>query len=87
MNQNDIAGIIELIDSAEDFKPIVKRVLEVIKLYGPELKEATDMAIDGLSNAKMRMFKNIHNNGFTREEALYLTINVFNDLSKINTKK
>ena len=83
--EKEIKAIIELMDQAEDFRPIVKKAIEILKSYGPELNELFDMAIDGMVNKKARMFRLFLNEGFNREEALALTINIFGVLQKASS--
>ena len=66
--EKEIKAIIELMDQAEDFRPIVKKAIEILKSYSPELNELFDMAIDGIVKKKARMFHKLLNEGFDRED-------------------
>ena len=81
----EVKDIIELMDQAEDFRPIVKKAIEILKSYSPELNELFDMAIDGIVKKKARMFHQLLSEDFTREEALCIMINTFEALQKAGT--
>lgn len=87
MTKSDIAGILEIVDQAENFKPVVEQIITVLKSYGPELTTMGNMCNDAITKQKMRMFTTFISNGFSREEALHLTANTFTDISNRATYK
>ena len=85
MDKRDIQDIIELMDIAEDFKPVAKKAIEILKAYSIEINELVDMALDGIVKKKARMFRSLIKEEFTREEALCIMINTFDVIQKAST--
>jgi len=81
MTKNEIQGIIELINVAEEFKPIVRKVLDVVNVYKPELEELGNLFTAAIVSQKTNTFHGFVSNGFSREEAMQLTITTFRDMS------
>ena len=42
MDKGDIQGIIELMNDAGNFRPVVKKGIDILKSYGPEARELYD---------------------------------------------
>jgi hypothetical protein len=75
MDINDLGQIIELIDSAKEFKPIVTKGVAALMDLVREFAPAFDALMRYRCDQKVLMFNIFCSEGFTREEALLLTIN------------
>ena len=72
--KEEIRDIINLMEQAEDFRPIIRKGIAILKSYGPELDEISDLLISAVNRKKAQSFKQLINLGFTREEALALML-------------
>ena len=59
-----------------------KEAKELADLLIPELYPYIERLSDGLVDLKMRQIKQYQDNGFTREEAILLTIDTFNSVQR-----
>ena len=59
-----------------------KEAKELADLLIPELYPYIERLSDGLVDLKMRQIKQYQDNGFTREEAILLTIDTFNSMQR-----
>lgn len=69
-----IKSINEFFEYSEELRPVIKKGFEILKSYGPEIYDLTyNMAIN---SAKIRadVVKVFEKEGFTREEAIFLTM-------------
>jgi len=82
MDKGDIQGIIELMDDAENFRPVVKKGIDILKSYGPEARELFNMLIDGIVDSKVRMVRGFEYAGFSRGDAITLTLNITKDIQQ-----
>ena len=82
MDKGDIQGIIELMDDAENFRPVVKKGMDILKSYGPEARELFNMLIDGIVNSKIRMVYGFEAAGFNRGDAISLTLGIIKDIQQ-----
>ena len=82
MDKGDIQGIIELMDMAEDFRPIVTKGMDILKSYWPEARELFDIIIDGVVNSKVRMIHGFETAGFSRGDAITLALGIIKDIQQ-----
>lgn len=89
--EEDIQMFITILDGAESFRPLVNKALDVAESYGPELAALFDGLFDYSVQRNTDTFNQYCNNGFSREEAMLLTLNsnvALNDaLNKTNKRK
>ena len=84
----DIHEITELLELGEEYRPAVQEIIDIVLSYSPEIKRIMDPIVDGFTNAKMRMVHNYEMAGFTREEAINLACNSFQEIgNSINNLK
>jgi len=80
--KTDIAEILGILGMAEDFKPVVTKVIEILNSYGPEIKQLVmDMTLAG-ADMKIATFKKYMDNGFTRQEAMDLCMDQWFQIAK-----
>ena len=60
----------------------VKEIKELVDLVIPEVYPYIERLSNGLVDLKMRQIKQYQDNGFTREEAILLTIDTFNSMQR-----
>jgi len=73
MDADTLKTLAVLLGSAEDYKPVVKGIVGVIKSYGPNLKEILRDSAIGVADIKADCVLHFESKGFTREEAIMLT--------------
>ena len=72
----DILEMKDLVDNAEMFKPIADSAMKAIKLYAPYLGEIVDGFNDYMIKKTIENIETFQKNGFTREEAIILTLDI-----------
>ena len=70
----DIKEILELMEAEAEFRPIIKKGLEIVKSYGPDLKDLFRGIILGSAELKITAILLYEATGFTREEAIFLVM-------------
>ncbi len=74
-NKIDLSDILDVLDQAEQFRPLVKKMLKVFKSYGPEISKVIDDLIDYSVKRNTKTFNMYLKEGFTREEAMLFLLN------------
>lgn len=68
-------GLEEYIALAKEFKPVAGAIVDIIKSYGPELKDLAESICDGAVDLKIRAIQRYVDSGiFTKEEAMLLVM-------------
>lgn len=74
MEKDEIAAILELVGQAEAFKPVVQQCVKTLKGYGPELDEIFGGINEWSIHQRIKNINLLEEKGFTREEAIYITM-------------
>jgi hypothetical protein len=69
-----VTEILEAMEAEAEFRLVIKRGLEIVKSYGPDLKELVRGVASGMADIKIEMIHKYEANGFTREEAIFLVM-------------
>ena len=85
MNMN-IEEIVGLLESADEFKPIVKLAVKVLNDFAVEFKETGIALNKWFVDSKIRAIKQYEEAGFTKEEAMLLTIDDWAKYEKLMLK-
>jgi hypothetical protein len=80
MKKESIIRIMALLEHAEEFRPIAEKIVDAVEMYSEEIGDLFDLIVTGIANKKITMFNTFLENEFSREEALQLTINTYNDM-------
>lgn len=75
LNEPEIRQILQILTSAEDFRPIVHAAMQAIESYSEELKKYPRAIVIFDADLTCEIFDRYLSRGFNREEALLLTIN------------
>jgi len=75
--------IISLLSQAEEFKPVVKKLIDTCESYKEQVSDFVDMVMYGIAQKKIDIFNYFIENGFSREEALQLTLQTTSFLNHI----
>jgi hypothetical protein len=76
MNLRDLSQIKELVSVATTLKPIISQSAdELLDAYGPELGKIFSRLNNYLVEQTITMIRKYEAEGFTREEAILLTLN------------
>lgn len=70
----EIQEMMALVQEVGVFKPVVSKAIEGLKLYEEEFKQIQDFIINETVDSRSRIFKGFVDNGFSREEAMTLTL-------------
>jgi len=74
ITKEDISELLEIVGQAEDFRPLVKQVLEVLKSYSDELREIPDAICKWIVERRIASIEQYENAGFYRDDALLMTL-------------
>jgi len=69
MEAKDLLGILEL---EPVFRPVVKKAVEILKTYGPDIHDLVRSMEMGITEIKIDQVKKIEAAGFSRDDALLL---------------
>lgn len=69
-----VKEILEMMEAEAEFRPVIKKGLEIIKSYGPDLKDLFRGIILGTVDLKIEAIAKCESAGFTREEAIFLVM-------------
>lgn len=82
--------ILEIVQEISAFKPIIKNAINGLKEYKEEYEEVTDFIRQEIIKSRIETFKGFVENGFSREEAMVLTLasikDFNNELKNLNNK-
>lgn len=70
----DIAEFLELLDTAGELRPIFEKAINVLVGFGPEVSSLFRACSRGVANLHTEFFNQLLENGFTRDEAMMLTV-------------
>ena len=73
--EEDLNVFTTILDEAESFRPLVKKVIDTIESYGPELSGLFDDLIDYSIKRNTKTFNMYIKAGFSREEAMLFILN------------
>ena len=77
LEADEISEILEFINQAEVFRPVVDKALDTIETFGPEFQKIADI-FDNLRKyvvkGSIASFEEFQKAGFSREEAMLLTL-------------
>jgi len=74
IGSEEISGIMELFENAEDFRPLVKKVLNVLTSFGPEIEGIPKKVSKWLVQNRIESVKMYKAAGFTTEQAVDMTM-------------
>ena len=72
----DFEQAVALLEEAEALRPIVRLFLDALKSYGSEIREIPEAMSDWLVKRTIKHVKTFEDAGFTRDEAILLTIDL-----------
>lgn len=91
LGKEDIAAIVEIVGEAESLRPVVKEFVKAVKSFAPELDELVGGLLTWGVKKRIESIRLYEKEGFTREEAIYLTMDTWyaikNNLNRNNPKK
>jgi len=77
----------EFINNADELKPVVEKVSKALQSFGPEIYELCNRTVLGYVDLRIAAVKRFEDAGFTREEAIYMTMDEWWGLRKLSNKK
>ncbi len=72
--QKDIGEIIEFMEGYNDFKPLIKKGIEIIQEFARELQPMIENLLDYTSDLRIKRFNWYISKGLSREEAMAFSI-------------
>ena len=85
IDQDVIDTIMSMVEMSENFKPVVSSVVDTIQEHSKILKPLIDSLIDYTIESKIKTIEAFQNAGFTKQEAILLSIDQSATLSKALT--
>jgi len=78
-----IEALLEIAQSAEEFKPAVSQTIKAVQSYGPEIYGFMERFCQSNVDLKAMCVKRyIEQHGFTREEAILMTLDQWSAFAK-----
>lgn len=74
-SEEDFNNILDMLQQAEKFRPLVNNILDVVESYGPEVSRLLDDVVDYSIKRNTKTFKMYQKRGFSREEAMQFILN------------
>jgi len=74
ISKEDIAEILEVFDDAEAFRPVIKKVLDVLTSFGPEIEVLPKNISKWFVQNRIESVKAYMAVGFTTEQAIDMTM-------------
>ena len=74
ISKEDVAEILEIFDDAEAFRPIVKKVLDVLTSFGPEIEVIPKKVPKWVVQNRIAAVNDYVAAGFTEEQAIDMTM-------------
>lgn len=78
--------IIELSQAIGEFKPLVSKVVEDLKMFEDEWNQFTGFIVNEQVKARTKLFAGFVKEGFSREEAMTLTLASVKDMKETLSK-
>lgn len=77
LRPSDLREITEMLKHTEQFKPLIKDVVNLIQEYAAELSPLLNSFREHMVDQKIRSIRQFSEAGFTKEEAMFLTNSLF----------
>lgn len=77
----------EYLELAEGLKPVIKDTIEKLINFGPELMAVFSSLVSGTVDLRIQAVSQFEAAGFTREEAIYMTMDEWWGLKNLSSKK
>ena len=74
IDKKDIEDIMAIINSAEEFRPIVQQVIKTVLSIGPEIQPVLEGMRSFLVQSRIKSIAEYERAGFTREDAITMTL-------------
>jgi hypothetical protein len=86
MNKEDLLEILSYIDQAEELRPIVKKIVETLESFAPEVESLFKKLTKWIVQNRIEIIKMYEDAGFSRDESIFLTIDQAHALKKYSEK-
>ena len=86
LGKDELQELLELVSNVEAFKPLVRAVLDALKSYSDELKEIPEAITRWAVATRIETIKQYEAAGFSREDAVLLTLDAVYAASKISER-
>ena len=85
-SKEDIKKYAELLGQAEEFRPLVKLVFEIIKSYSSEVKGLLEPLSEWITGNRIKTIEMYETAGFSRDDAIIMTLDDIYALKKASEK-
>lgn len=80
----DAKLIAALMEQEAEIRPVIKKGLEIIKSYGPDLKDLFGGVTEAMADLRINVIRKYEAAGFTREEAILLTMDEWFAMARVS---
>ena len=87
ITSKDVKEWMECLELAEDLKPVLKNTIEKLVGFGPELKTVFSALCGGMADLRIEIVQKFEDAGFSREEAIYLTMDEWWGFRRLSSEK
>ena len=82
ITKEDLAGLVAILEQAEEFKPIVKLNLNTLGEYSEEIKSIPEAVSRWLVKNRIASIEQYRDAGFTKDDAILMTLDDSNRIQK-----
>jgi len=74
MESEEVEMFEEILDSSEEFRPLINKAVKMLKSFRPELAEIPELLSDWIVDKLIRAVKRYEEAGFNRQDAITMTL-------------
>ena len=74
LNAKDLRDILEIIDEAEAFRPVIRKAIEALFSFSEEAKGIFEPVNEYFIERRIKTINRYQNAGFTKQEAILMTL-------------
>lgn len=82
ITKEDLQELLEFVDNAEEFRPVVRIFLNILKSYAGEFKEITEAIRHYIIENRIKTIEQYEKAGFKTDDAILMTLDGIMALKK-----
>ena len=86
IGKDEIKEFTELLAEAEQFRPLVRAVIDTLKSYSDELKEIPEAMGDWIVQRRIKHISAYKAAGFSQDDAIIMTLDDIYSIKKLSDK-
>lgn len=74
ISEKEVQELVEILQEAETFRPLVRLAIDFVKGFGPELKEIPEAFCEWMVGNRIKHVEMYEKAGFSRDDAITMTL-------------